>query len=1075
MTTLQIDLTSQLQTTLGKEGVWAYAVYFDSDGNPQWNTLVDNGAVQSTGQVAVDLPEQKGLKIYVLIQSQDSSDHTDLTSAITQESDINWGNASSLDFRFDSFEVTLQNSPFDQGNLTSVQGFGLPMEVSVTYDDGTTSTRGYGLTGQGVFDAIAGIDADKTYIYDFASGPLADHARAAVSPTEAVGGGVSDPPFAPSDWSDYLQAIADNSGGAYGDITIAGFFNGAADANGIYHNAAFYAYTLSWDGTYFWLDPTEQSQVQGHVRITQEDLQDSIYSTLGSVEIFTNKDDAEPYQITGSATAEMNTGLNNQWGAMLAQFLTGFTAGFYGVEGASLNSQTGDTVDLNKNWNWDPTYGFGSNLAGDQPVYMDPYSEIFFKNSNSYGSAYSDALMRQYSVGGPLIAVSNPDGTNVDVINLTLFDDGETPAGYEVPYIGNYLAPQGGSYAIPQWTGAGTNFDLSFSNQGVALADDTPISLEILKGYDGGEPTWYEVTLDPTSSDLGLWQVWNLSFDGTEYSAEATGTSKPVGGLVINLLPTAEEGISWYRLTVGEDEAAKTFNIYTTTSDSEFLNPTVAGQEKALAVDGLATIAASQNGDATIPSFTLNFLYASTTAVDPSLVQQQSDANYAGPAPYAPVAGTIVDGVFNALDGQDSPAPTGVAVTQSADVAFGWTGTNSYSATSSWISGLTNKVLPGQIAQIDFTDADGHTLYAPLTAVGDIDGQWQTSGTVQLGEGTVYVTMTEYAAADGTQALAQVSQTLVLDVDLDETLLTATPDGGGLLHGEGSLPGSGSWVRLQVQEAGSLKDATLLFYAIDGDGNLIGRDGQVGGAVTVQDATLASIGAATDDHGGLLFSGGQSLYLPVGQQLRVATLQPDGTVNLAPDVSISDEEGSVQLTVGDTVLSAQTDTSLSDSAILASSQRMLKAPFVYLEHGASVDVDLAGSCGNTNTLGFVRFDIDAKTGAWSVGGVSYGDTDAFEAAVRGALDDGFHFTRGGEFQESVTWTVDGKDGYYAPVLITQNDDLFVIGDANAGGMDYIRTYGENTFGFEDLAYDQNSDFDFNDMVMRITPHEDAIL
>ncbi len=30
-------------------------------------------------------------------------------------------------------------------------------------------------------------------------------------------------------------------------------------------------------------------------------------------------------------------------------------------------------------------------------------------------------------------------------------------------------------------------------------------------------------------------------------------------------------------------------------------------------------------------------------------------------------------------------------------------------------------------------------------------------------------------------------------------------------------------------------------------------------------------------------------------------------------------------------------------------------------------------------------------------------------------------------------------------------------------------FGENTFGFEDLAYNQGSDFDYNDMVMRLKP------
>jgi Domain of unknown function (DUF4114) len=44
-----------------------------------------------------------------------------------------------------------------------------------------------------------------------------------------------------------------------------------------------------------------------------------------------------------------------------------------------------------------------------------------------------------------------------------------------------------------------------------------------------------------------------------------------------------------------------------------------------------------------------------------------------------------------------------------------------------------------------------------------------------------------------------------------------------------------------------------------------------------------------------------------------------------------------------------------------------------------------------------------------------------------------------------------------------------------GGHEQIRVFGENTFGFEDLAYNQGSDFDFNDMVMRLKPSGDHII
>jgi hypothetical protein len=53
------------------------------------------------------------------------------------------------------------------------------------------------------------------------------------------------------------------------------------------------------------------------------------------------------------------------------------------------------------------------------------------------------------------------------------------------------------------------------------------------------------------------------------------------------------------------------------------------------------------------------------------------------------------------------------------------------------------------------------------------------------------------------------------------------------------------------------------------------------------------------------------------------------------------------------------------------------------------------------------------------------------------------------------------------VLYTESGNVFVIGNGNADGMDHIRTYGQNMFGFEDLLASQGSDFDYNDLVMKI--------
>jgi hypothetical protein len=166
-------------------------------------------------------------------------------------------------------------------------------------------------------------------------------------------------------------------------------------------------------------------------------------------------------------------------------------------------------------------------------------------------------------------------------------------------------------------------------------------------------------------------------------------------------------------------------------------------------------------------------------------------------------------------------------------------------------------------------------------------------------------------------------------------------------------------------------------------------------------------------------------------------------------------------------LNAHTDNDLSDAAVLAESQRDDNQPWIYLEHGATLSAEVVGSTANTNTLGFVRIDVDPVTGEWSVNGVDYGNTTAFRSAVRAELDDGFLFQRGGNFSQTTTWTVAGETGFYAPVLLSQLGETFVIGEANRDGHSHIRMFGENTFGLEDLAQNQGSDFDYNDMVVRL--------
>ena len=148
------------------------------------------------------------------------------------------------------------------------------------------------------------------------------------------------------------------------------------------------------------------------------------------------------------------------------------------------------------------------------------------------------------------------------------------------------------------------------------------------------------------------------------------------------------------------------------------------------------------------------------------------------------------------------------------------------------------------------------------------------------------------------------------------------------------------------------------------------------------------MGSIQSDGGAALLQTHQTFFLPDGEQLHFAILNKDGTINVAPDCP-------------------------------------------------------GGHCGQCSQRQYpaFRFDVDPSTGAMSVGGVAYGNTDAFRAAVQKNWDPGLTVQDGhGTFQDASNWTVAGKSGFYAPVLATQNGDIFVIGTANVDGHEHVRVF-----------------------------------
>jgi hypothetical protein len=739
-TNLNITLTAARLaewTTNGQNAnVNVYAVLFDSAGYVSTTTLVSNGSVSGAGTASgggedytIPLTNAGGTidggKLYLVAESGTAN----IAGLITNQANINPGSASAYDFSYDSIEVSLLGKAADAANLTSVNGFALPMALSDSY-----GSVGYNVPGSTIVSDISAISSGA--IGTYTSGGLVGQFMMAASPTA-----VNLPStivtttgaYPQAAWVPYVTALETIAS----QVTISGQFNGAPDATGAWHNAGYYAYTLSWDGTNFWLSPSANSAVQGYIMLTPQAIEQDIYSQVGTVSIYSAA------STSSTLLATVPVGANTQWGAVLAQFLTGFTGGYYGQAGLSPNSQITGTVNLDQNNNWNPIYAFDNNLGtivnvGSGGVQYDPYSKVFFDNSNSYGSPYSDALMSQFTQGGPLLSVANSSGTDVSALNLTIFGQTETPTGYVKPTITDYIAPSQTSvvsagtvstYAIPASNNSGANVKLAFysqvgANAGVDLKPDTSIAISYLTGEavdpttGAVTPVWNTVTIDgggtyalngiaggTTISDPTLWNNWTIQAGSSTAILNSSSPNTP-GNLLLNL-PTADQGVSWYQITVGAGTAyAKTYNFYTTTAtvpagtninggtatSSEsgvFLNPAYSGQAASQAIDGLAGVVGpttSTGATQYTNTMTLAFAKGSTITYNPNLVVENTGSNanagaigYPNPAPFAVVADVVNNGTFSSLTNETystSGTYGGVISTSQNEFVLGWAGYN---------------------------------------------------------------------------------------------------------------------------------------------------------------------------------------------------------------------------------------------------------------------------------------------------------------------------------------------------------------------------------------------------------------
>ena len=500
------------------------------------------------------------------------------------------------------------------------------MAVKIDYDDGTSQFRGLGTSAQTLTQTLE-------HEQSVGRARLSDVRRNALQSLDGMTSMVNSPSnstFGPSAyptsaWSSYLAAV-----GSMPNITLSGMTNGEPDANGVWHNAQYYSYTVStqtlgsggWGGagTYFIFSPNASSQTQGYIVMSQATLQSNLYAAgQGTMTIWEDSAFTQAYEVPGSApfgqqqTNVIGTSANNQWGNILTPFFTGFTAGYWGTTSQSANTMMpttssatnlgGGYFDLNTTLNWSPAYAFDVNRVRTIPTYQhnDFWTQQFFNNSNIYGSAFSDNL----SVGlttGPLIPLSQPDGARLNVTNIDLYVYGssETATTYFTPVATSaYLPLPGGQtdyLAVTTTTATppGTGPQLIVSGQTAGLFPSPPSasSLASIRAMASSamrrcsptatrtptRPTTGRTTTSPTMVRRGRARRGHPDLEGT---------------FIINNLPmsttaTANQ-VYWYKLVftdTGDDR--KVYNFY---AEQGATAGTINTAVTDFAADGGATLA----------------------------------------------------------------------------------------------------------------------------------------------------------------------------------------------------------------------------------------------------------------------------------------------------------------------------------------------------------------------------------------------------------------------------------------------------------------------------------------------------
>ena len=225
--------------------------------------------------------------------------------------------------------------------------------------------------------------------------------------------------------------------------------------------------------------------------------------------------------------------------------------------------------------------------------------------------------------------------------------------------------------------------------------------------------------------------------------------------------------------------------------------------------------------------------------------------------------------------------------------------------------------------------------------------------------------------------------------------------------------------------------------------------------------------------------GDHSIFIPEKSTIRFQQLSGNQSINNSPQLSIADPGGDAySLQLDDSAddddyndlcieVSYSSSSPAPEATILAAEQLEVSDAIIDLtsipETGKNLKLTVNSDADSVNRFGLVKLQEDSD-GSFMVGGLKDIDGESFDDIVWESL---VHpgeniITATGKNQEQYDWFVPSEEaGFYAPVLITQEDEIITYGSTE------VKNLGCNFFGFEDQGSHVGCDWDYNDLTARI--------